>query len=95
MAESNDEALIAALKTHINWEDDMDDSMFPRYISAAKTYVMNGLGELDEQLVLMVASILADWRVPDKDMESALKALTPFFIQIQFAQLVGDDDEAD
>ncbi|MCI1283308.1 MAG: phage gp6-like head-tail connector protein [Lacticaseibacillus songhuajiangensis] len=95
MAETSTADLVAKLKLHLQWEEDMDDTMYPSYIEAAKQYVIRALDEPDEQLVIMVASILADWRVPDKDMAAALESLTPFFIQIQFAQLVGDDDEAD
>lgn len=74
-------SLLEKLKSHIEWEDGMDETMLPGYLSAATNYVKNATGGTSEQLVLMVAAILNDFRVPEKDMIGALDSLTPFFVQ--------------
>ncbi|KRN01453.1 hypothetical protein FD13_GL001047 [Levilactobacillus senmaizukei DSM 21775 = NBRC 103853] len=75
------DALFEEFKTHIEWEDSMDDSMLDRYLEMARQYVRNATGNETDQLVLMVAAILNDYRVPEKEMATALDSLTPFFIQ--------------
>lgn len=76
--------LITRLKGHIHWEEGMDDSMLPFYITSAKKYVQTATGKQDEYLVLMVAGIMNDYRVSEKELEQALDALTPFFVQEVF-----------
>jgi len=76
------------LKSHIHWEEGMDDSMLPFYIARARKYVKKATGKEDEWLVIMVAGIFHDYRVSEKELQEALDALTPFFIQEVF-----EDDE--
>jgi hypothetical protein len=69
------------LKSHIHWEEGMDETMLPFYITRAKKYVMNAIGREDEWLVIMVAGIFYEYRVSEKELEQALDAMTPFFVQ--------------
>ncbi|PFT99339.1 head-tail connector protein [Bacillus thuringiensis] len=75
------EDLIEKLKSHIHWEEGMDDSLLSFYIEQAKTYVKNATGKQTEYLIIMVAGIIYDYRVSEKELEQALDALTPFFVQ--------------
>ncbi|MED2983885.1 head-tail connector protein [Bacillus thuringiensis] len=82
--------LIEKLKSHIHWEEGMDDSLLSFYITQAKTYVKNATGKQTEYLIIMVAGIFYDYRVAEKELEQALDALTPFFVQEVFV-----DEETD
>ena len=82
--ELNHDSLFADFKTHIEFEEGMDDSMFDGYMKMARQYVEGATGNQTDNLVLMVAAILNDFRVPEKDMATALDSLTPFFIQEVF-----------
>ncbi|MDR4442208.1 hypothetical protein CN360_25260 [Bacillus cereus] len=73
--------LIEKLKSHIHWEEGMDDSLLSFYIDQAKTYVKNATGKQTEYLIIMVAGLIYDYRVSEKELEQALDALTPFFVQ--------------
>lgn len=79
------------LKSHIHWEEGMDDSMLSFYIERAKKYVQAATGKQDEYLVIMVAGIFYEYRVSEKELGEALNALTPFFIQEAF----NDAEETD
>lgn len=70
--------LIEKLKSHIHWEEGMDDSMLSFYINQAKTYVKNATGKQTEYLIIMVAGIFYDYRVAEKELGQALDAMTPF-----------------
>jgi Phage gp6-like head-tail connector protein len=76
-----DEEYLQKLKSHIHWEEGMDDTMLPFYIMSAKKYVLTATGKEVEYLVLMVAGIMYDYRISEKELEQALDALTPFFVQ--------------
>jgi hypothetical protein len=76
-----DTEYVAKLKSHIHWEEGMDETMLPFYIVSAKKYVQTATGKEVEYLVLMVAGIMYDYRVSEKELEQALDALTPFFVQ--------------
>ncbi|WP_042993612.1 hypothetical protein, partial [Bacillus thuringiensis] len=56
----------------------------------AKTYVKNATGKQTEYLIIMVAGIYYDYRVAEKELEQALDALTPMFVQEVYA-----DEEKD
>ncbi|MEK4500141.1 head-tail connector protein [Bacillus sp. FSL R12-0069] len=73
--------LIEKLKSHIHWEEGMDDSLLSFYIDQAKTYVKNATGKQTGYLIIMVAGLIYDYRVSEKELEQALDALTPFFVQ--------------
>lgn len=75
------EELIAKLKSHLHLEEDMDSSMFSFYIQNAQSYVSNATGGQQEYLIIMVAGIMYEYRVSEKEMSEALDALTPFFVQ--------------
>ncbi|HHL0974801.1 TPA: head-tail connector protein, partial [Bacillus cereus] len=68
----------------------MDDSLLSFYIDKAKTYVKNATGKQTEYLIIMVAGIYYDYRVAEKELEQALDALTPMFVQEVYA-----DEEKD
>lgn len=73
--------LVKKLKSHILWEEGMDDSMLSFYIKSAQRYVKTATGKETEYLVLMVAGIMYDYRISDWQMKEALDAITPFIIQ--------------
>ena len=73
--------LVKKLKSHIHWEEGMDDSMLSFYIESAQKYVKTATGKTDEYLVLMVAGIMYDYRVSDWQLKEALDAITPFIVQ--------------
>ncbi|PEP84150.1 head-tail connector protein [Bacillus pseudomycoides] len=73
--------LINKLKSHIHWEEGMDDSMLSFYIEQGQRYVKKACGKEVEYLVIMCAGIFYEYRVAEKELEQALDALTPYFIQ--------------
>lgn len=77
--------MIEKFKSHIHWEEGMDETMLSSYILAAKNYVKTATGGETEYLVLIVAGIMHDYRVADWQMKEALDAITPFFVQEVFA----------
>jgi asparagine synthetase A len=79
------EELIPKLKSHIHWEEGMDDTMLSFYIDQARVYVMNATGKQTEYLIVMVAGIFYEYRVAEKELEEALNAMTPFFVQEVFS----------
>lgn len=81
------EELITNLKKHIHWEEGMDESMLSFYVTAAQTYVMNATGKQTDYLVIMVAGIMYEYRVAEKELGEALDAMTPFFVQEVFSDL--------
>ncbi|MED3355626.1 head-tail connector protein [Bacillus thuringiensis] len=83
--------LIEKLKSHIHWEEGMDDSLLSFYIEQAKTYVKNATGRQTEYLIIMVAGLIYDYRVSEKELEQALDALTPFFVQEVYADEKKDE----
>ncbi|WP_342432613.1 head-tail connector protein [Neobacillus sp. FSL H8-0543] len=79
------------LKSHIRWEEGMEDSMLFFYIEQAKKYVANATGKQAEYLIIMVAGIFYEYRVAEKELGEALDALTPFFVQ----EVYSDAEETD
>lgn len=75
----NDE-LVVKLKSHIHFEEGMDDSMLSFYLTAAQKYVQKATGSQAEYLIIMVAGVMYEYRVSEKELEEALNALTPFFV---------------
>lgn len=76
-----DEEYVIKLKSHIHWEEGMDDTMLPFYLEQAKTYVMTATNKQTEYLVIMTAGIFYEYRVAEKELGEALDAMTPFFVQ--------------
>ncbi|HFK1791388.1 TPA: head-tail connector protein [Bacillus pacificus] len=83
--------LIEKLKSHIHWEEGMDDSLLSFYLTNAQRYVQNATGSQIEYLVIMVAGIMYEYRVSEKELEQALNALTPFFVQEVFIDVEETD----
>ncbi|PGE42092.1 head-tail connector protein [Bacillus cereus] len=77
--------LISKFKEHIRWDEGMDDSLLSFYIDQAKSYVKNATGKQTEYLIIIVAGLIYDYRVSEKELEQALDALTPFFVQEVFS----------
>ncbi|MFJ5771408.1 head-tail connector protein [Psychrobacillus sp. NPDC093180] len=73
--------LTTKLKKHLHIEEDMDDSMLSFYLEQAKTYVKGATGKQTEYLIIMVAGVFYEYRVSEKELQEALDALTPFFVQ--------------
>ncbi|MDT2850174.1 phage gp6-like head-tail connector protein [Vagococcus carniphilus] len=87
MNENNVElSLEAKLKQHIGFEEGMDDSMLSSYLEYGKKYAEQATGKQSEHIILMVASMFYDFRVPEKELGQAMDALTPFFVQEVFSQ---------
>ncbi|TDT83153.1 hypothetical protein DEU41_0594 [Bacillus sp. AG1163] len=73
--------LIEKLKSHIHWEEGMDETMLSFYIKQGQRYVKKACGREVKYLVIMCAGIFYEYRVAEKELEQALDALTPFFVQ--------------
>lgn len=76
--------LITKLKSHIHFEEGMDNSLLSFYIDNAEDYVKKATGKQSEYLIIMVAGIMWEYRVSEKELGEALDALTPFFVQEAF-----------
>ncbi|KAA0563668.1 phage gp6-like head-tail connector protein [Bacillus sp. CH30_1T] len=76
-----EEEYLLKLKSHIHWEEGMDDTMLPFYITQGKKYVQNATGKEVDYLVIMCAGIFYEYRVAEKELGEALNAMTPFFVQ--------------
>lgn len=76
-----DDPLLNDFKSHIEFEDGMDDRLFNQYLKTARSYVLGATSKQNSQTILMVAALLNDFRVPEKDLSTGLDALTPFFVQ--------------
>ena len=77
--------LLEKLKSHIHFEEGMDDSMLFFYLSQAERYVKNATGKIPEYLVILVAGIMYEYRVSEKELGEALNAITPFIVQEVFS----------
>jgi len=82
-----DAEYIVKLKSHMHWEEGMDETMLPFYITQAKTYVKNATGLQTEYLIIMVAGIFYEYRVSEKELGEALDAMTPLFVQEVFSDV--------
>jgi len=83
--------LIDKFKSHIYWEEGMDDSMLSFYLDAAKNYVKKATGNEREYLVLLVAGIMYEYRVSEEDLGKALDAITPFIVQEVYSDEKDDE----
>lgn len=79
--------LIEKLKSHIRWDEGMDDSMLSFYLEQGKSYVQKATGKQTEYLVIMVAGIFYEYRISEKELGEALDAMTPFFVQEAFCDV--------
>lgn len=85
--------LVNKLKSHLHWEEGMDESLLPLYLERAIKYVNTAIGKEDEWLIIMVAGIMYEYRVSEKELGDALDALTPFFVQEVFSDLEATDEQ--
>lgn len=85
--------LVGKLKSHIQFEEGMDDSMLSFYIEQGKSYVNTATGAEKEYLVIMCAAIFYDYRVAEKGLEEALNAMTPFFVLEVYSGEETDEQE--
>lgn len=81
MAEEETDQLVERFRSHINFEEGMDETMLPFYLEMAKNYVRTATGGQQEYLILMVAGIAFEYRVSEGELDKALDAITPFIIQ--------------
>lgn len=81
------------LKSHIHFEEGMDDTMLSFYLSNAKEYVKKSTGGQSEYLIIMIAGIMHEYRAAEKELEEALNAMTPFFVQEVFYNGVETDEQ--
>lgn len=89
-----DEEYVEKVKSHLHWEEGMDETMLPFYIDNAKRYVQKATGGQREFLVIMVASIMYEYPVAEKELGEALDAMTPFFLQEAYADGETTDEQA-
>ncbi|EAW7133891.1 phage gp6-like head-tail connector protein [Listeria monocytogenes] len=82
---------IEKFKSHIHFEEGQDDSLLEFYLMQATMSVKNGTDGENEQLILLVASVFYHFRVSEKDLESALNALTPFFVAEVYNAEIDDE----
>ncbi|TYS14277.1 phage gp6-like head-tail connector protein [Rossellomorea vietnamensis] len=82
-----EEEYIPKVKSHIGWEEGMDDTMLPFYIKQGKNYVLKATGKEVEYLVIMCSGIFYDYRVAEKELSEALDAITPFIVQEVYSDL--------
>lgn len=68
-------------KSHIHFEEGMDDSLLSFYLNMAKDYVKTATGGQQEYLILMVAGIAYEYRVSEDELDKAMNAMTPFIVQ--------------
>lgn len=76
--------LAEKLKSHLHFEEGMDNSLLELYIKNAEKYVKKATGKQTEYLIIMVAGIMFEYRVAEKELGEALEAMTPFFVQEAF-----------
>ncbi|MGI6154433.1 MAG: head-tail connector protein [Enterococcus lemanii] len=74
-------SLLEKFKSHINFEEGVDETMLSFYLEMAKDYVRTATGGQQEYLILLVAGIAFEYRVAESELEKALNAITPFIIQ--------------
>jgi len=79
--ESKEISLEEKFKSHIHFEEGMDDSLLSFYLDMAKDYVKTATGGQQEYLILMVAGIAYEYRVSEDELDKALSAITPFILQ--------------
>ncbi|EGP4828599.1 head-tail connector protein [Enterococcus lactis] len=79
--ESKEISLEEKFKSHIHFEEGMDDSLLSFYLDMAKDYVKTATGGQQEYLILMVAGIAYEYRVSEDELDKALSAITPFIVQ--------------
>lgn len=75
--------LLEQFKEHIH-EDGEGDTSLSFYLRNARRYVKIATGSEQEYLVLMVAGIMYEYRVAEDELQKALDAITPFFVQEAF-----------
>ncbi|MCU7356812.1 phage gp6-like head-tail connector protein [Enterococcus dispar] len=68
-------------KSHIAWEEGMDDSMLSFYLNYGKKYAYRATGKIAIEVAMLIASIMWEWKVPEEGMDKAIDALTPFIVQ--------------
>ena len=73
--------LVDQFKKHLHFEEGMDDAMLSFYLGMAQKYVLTATGGQDQYLILLVASIAYDYRIPEEELDKAMTAITPFIIQ--------------
>lgn len=75
-------------KSHISFEEGMDESVLSFYLAFGKEYAFNATGKEMSRVAYLTAAMFWEFRIPEDQMASAFNAMTPLFIQ----QSVVDDD---
>ncbi|WAA10837.1 head-tail connector protein [Fervidibacillus albus] len=89
------EELVTKLKSHIHWEEGMDDSMLSFYLDRAKKYVKNATDSEDEWIIIMIAGIMYEYRISEEELSKAIEAMTPFLIQEAVYHAQDNDEQAE
>jgi hypothetical protein len=77
--------LLDKFKSHIRWDEGVDDPMPSFYLEQGRSYVQKATGKQTDYLVIMVAGIFYEYRISEKELGEALNAMTPFFVQEVFS----------
>lgn len=83
---------LAGFKSHLQFEEGMDDSMLSFYLEAGKKYAERATGKKVTELSYFIGGIFYTYRVPEGEMGNAFESLTPLILQ---EGLVEDDAKAD
>lgn len=89
------EELLDKFKSHIHWEEGMDESMLSLYLDAARKYVKQSTGKETEYLILLVAGIMYEYRISEQELKQALDAITPFMVQEVYAHVEENDEQTE
>lgn len=83
---------LGGFKSHIQFEDGMDDTNLDFYLNMGKKYAKRATDDENSSVAYYIASIFWLYKVPESEMENAFNALTPLILQ---EGLVKEDAETD
>lgn len=83
---------VDGFKSHIQFEEGMDDTMLEFYLNMGKRYAKRATDNENSSVAYYIASIFWLYKVPESEMENAFNALTPLILQ---EGLVKEDAKTD
>ncbi|PQG37249.1 hypothetical protein CUS12_11815 [Enterococcus faecalis] len=82
---------LEGFKSHLQFEEGMDDAMLSFYLDMGKKYAKRATDDENSSVAYYIASIFWLYKVPETEMENAFNALTPLILN---EGLVIDDAES-
>lgn len=67
-------------KSHLQFEEGMDDAMLEFYLDVGKKYAKRATDDENSSVAYYIASIFWLYKVPEAEMENAFNALTPLIL---------------